>query len=52
VPALRDKLRPGATVLGRLPPGDEKETLRKWLAEIPGLSFVRQVDHLAVVKIS
>jgi predicted O-methyltransferase YrrM len=53
VPALRDKLRPGATVmLDDCHRRDEKETLRKWLAEVPGLSLVRQVDHLAVMKIS
>ena len=53
VPALRDKLRPGATVmLDDCHRPDEKETLRKWLAEIRGLSLVRQVDHLAVMKIS
>ena len=53
VPALRDKLRPGATVmLDDCHRRDEKETLRKWLAEIRGLSLVRQVDHLAVMKIS
>ena len=53
VPALRDKLRPGATVmLDDCHRQDEKETLRKWLAEIRGLSLVRQVDHLAVMKIS
>jgi glycosyltransferase involved in cell wall biosynthesis/predicted O-methyltransferase YrrM len=53
VPALRDKLRPGATVmLDDCHRRDEKETLRRWLAEVPGLSLVRQVDHLAVMKIS
>ena len=53
VPALRDKLRPGATVmLDDCHRRDEKETLHKWLAEIRGLSLVRQVDHLAVMKIS
>jgi glycosyltransferase involved in cell wall biosynthesis/predicted O-methyltransferase YrrM len=53
VPALRDKLRPGATVmLDDCHRRDEKETLRKWLAEVPGLSLVRQVDHLAVMKVS
>ena len=53
VPALRDKLRPGATVmLDDCHRRDESETLRKWLAEVPGLSLVRQVDHLAVMKIS
>ena len=53
VPALRDKLRPGATVmLDDCHRRDEKETLRKWLAEVPGVSLVRQVDHLAVMKIS
>jgi predicted O-methyltransferase YrrM len=53
VPALRDKLRPGATVmLDDCHRRDEKETLRKWLAEVPELSLVRQVDHLAVMKIS
>jgi glycosyltransferase involved in cell wall biosynthesis len=51
VPALRDRLRPGATVmLDDCHRRDEKETLRKWLAEVPGLSLVRQVDHLAVMK--
>jgi hypothetical protein len=53
LPALRDKLRPGATVmLDDCHRRDEKETLRKWLAEVPGLSLVRQVDHLAVMTIS
>jgi glycosyltransferase involved in cell wall biosynthesis/predicted O-methyltransferase YrrM len=53
VPALRDKLRPGATImLDDCHRRDEKETLRKWLAEVPGLSLVRQVDHLALMKIS
>jgi Methyltransferase domain len=53
VPALRDKLRPGATVmLDDCHRRDEKETLRRWLAEVPGLSLVRHVDHLAVMKIS
>jgi predicted O-methyltransferase YrrM len=53
VPALRDKLRPGATVmLDDCHRRDEKETMREWLAEVPGLSLVRQVDHLAVMKIS
>jgi predicted O-methyltransferase YrrM len=53
VPALRDRLRPGATVmLDDCHRRDEKETLRKWLAEVPGLSLVHQVDHLAVMKIS
>jgi glycosyltransferase involved in cell wall biosynthesis/predicted O-methyltransferase YrrM len=53
VPALRDKLRPGATVmLDDCHRRDEKETLRKWLAEVPGLSLVRQVDDLAVMKIN
>jgi len=53
VPALRDKLRPGATVmLDDCHRRDEKETLRKWLAEVPGVSLVHQVDHLAVMKIS
>jgi hypothetical protein len=32
--------------------GETKETLRKWLAEVPELSLVRQVDHLAVMRIS
>jgi hypothetical protein len=46
-------LRPGATVmLDDCHRRDEKETLRKWLAEVPGLSLVRQVDHLAVMKVS
>ena len=53
VPALRDKLRPGATVmLDDCQRRDEKATLHRWLAEVPGLSLVRQVDHLAVMKIS
>ena len=53
VPALCDKLRPGATVmLDDCHRRDEKETLRRWLAEVPGLSLVRHVDHLAVMKIS
>ena len=53
VPALRDKLRPGATImLDDCHRRDEKETLRRWLAEVPGLSLVRQIDHLAVMKIS
>ena len=53
VPALRDKLRPGATVmLDDCHRRDEKATVRKWLAEVPGVSWVRQVDHLAVMKIS
>lgn len=53
MPALRDKLRSGATVmLDNCHRCDEKETLRKWLAEVPGLSLVHQVDHLAVMKIS
>ena len=52
VPALRDRLRPGATVmLDDCHRRDEKETLRKWLAEVPGLSLVRQVDHLAVMRV-
>jgi glycosyltransferase involved in cell wall biosynthesis/predicted O-methyltransferase YrrM len=53
VPALRDRLRPGATVmLDDCHRSDEKEALRKWLAEVPGLLLVRKVDHLAVMKIS
>jgi predicted O-methyltransferase YrrM len=53
VPALRDKLRPGAVVmLDDCHRRDEKETMRRWLAEVPGLSLVRQVDHLAVMKVS
>jgi predicted O-methyltransferase YrrM len=53
VPALRDKLRSGATVmLDDCHRRDEKETLRKWLAEVPGMSLVRQVDHIAVMKVS
>jgi glycosyltransferase involved in cell wall biosynthesis/predicted O-methyltransferase YrrM len=52
VPVLRDKLRPGATVmLDDCHRRDEKETMRRWLAEVPGLSLVRQVDHLAVMKV-
>jgi hypothetical protein len=31
---------------------DEKQTLQKWLAEVPGMSLVRRVDHLAVMKVS
>jgi hypothetical protein len=31
---------------------DVEETLPKWLAEVPGLSLVPEVDHLAVMKIS
>lgn len=53
VPALRDKLRPGATVmLDDCHRRDEKETLHRWLAEVPGLSLVRRVDRLAVMKLS
>jgi glycosyltransferase involved in cell wall biosynthesis/predicted O-methyltransferase YrrM len=53
LPALRDKLRPGATVmLDDCHRRDEKETLSRWLAEVPGLSLVRQVDRLAVMKFS
>ena len=53
VPALRDKLRPGATVmLDDCHRRDEKETLRRWLAEVFGVSLVRRIDHLAVMKIS
>ena len=52
VPALRDKLRAGATVmLDDCHRRDEKETLRRWLAEVPGLSLLRKVDHLAVMEI-
>jgi len=53
VPALRDKLRPGAVVmLDDCHRRDEKETLHKWLAEVPGLVLVREVDHIAVLKVS
>jgi predicted O-methyltransferase YrrM len=53
LPALRDKLRPGAVVmLDDCHRTDERTTLQKWLAEVPGLSLLRQVDHLAVMKIS
>ena len=53
VPALREKLRPGATVmLDDCHRRDERETLRRWLDEVPGLSLLRQVDHLAVMTIS
>jgi glycosyltransferase involved in cell wall biosynthesis/predicted O-methyltransferase YrrM len=53
VPALRDKLRPGATVmLDDCHRRDEKETLRRWLAEMPRLSLLRQVDRLAVMRVS
>ena len=53
VPALRDKLRPGATImLDDCNRRDEKQTLQKWLAEVPGMSVVRRVDHLAVMKVS
>jgi len=53
VPALRDKLRPGATVmLDDCQRRDEKVTLQRWLSEVPGLSLVRRVDHLAVMTIS
>ena len=53
MPALRDKLSPGATVmLDDCHRRDEKETLHKWLTEVPGLSLVRQVDRLAVMKFS
>jgi predicted O-methyltransferase YrrM len=53
LPTLRDRLRPGATVmLDDCHRRDEKETLRRWQAEIPGLTLVRQVDHLAVLKLS
>jgi glycosyltransferase involved in cell wall biosynthesis/predicted O-methyltransferase YrrM len=52
VPALCDKLRPGATVmLDDCHRRDEKETLRRWLDEVPRLSLLRHVDHLAVMKI-
>jgi predicted O-methyltransferase YrrM len=53
VPALCDKLRPGATVmLDDCHRRDEKETVRRWLNEVPRLSWLRQVDHLAVMKIN
>jgi predicted O-methyltransferase YrrM len=53
LPALRDKLRAGATVmLDDCHRRDERETLRRWLAEVPGLSLLHQVDTLAVMKIS
>ena len=53
VPALCDKLRPGATVmLDDCHRRDEKETVRRWLDEVPRLSWLRQVDHLAVMKIT
>ena len=52
VPALRDKLRPGTTVmLDDYNRRDEKETLRRWLEEVPGLTLVRQVDRLAVMTV-
>jgi predicted O-methyltransferase YrrM len=53
VPALREKLRPGATVmLDDCHRRDEREALRRWLAEVPGMSLLREVDRLAVMKIS
>jgi hypothetical protein len=52
VPAPRDKLRPGATVMLDNCHRRDEEALPKWLAEVPGLSLVREVDHLAVMKIS
>ena len=52
VPALRGKLRPGATILlDDCHRRDEKETLRRWLAEFPALSLVRRVDRIAVLKV-
>ena len=50
--SLRDKLRPGATVMLNDCHRRDEETLPKWLAEVPGLSLVREVEHLAVMKIS
>jgi hypothetical protein len=53
VPAVCDKLRPGAIVmLDDCHRRDEKETLHRWLAEVAGLSLLRQIDNLAVMKIS
>lgn len=49
---LRDKLGPGAVImLDDCHRRDEKETLRKWLAEDPRLSLVRQIDRLAVIEV-
>lgn len=53
VPALRDRLRPGATfMLDDCHRREEKETLHRWLAEVPGLSLLHQVDRLAVLKLN
>ena len=30
----------------------EPEEDGRWLAEVPGLSLVRRVDHLAVLRVS
>ncbi len=53
VPALRDKLRPGATVmLDDCHRWAEKETVRRWIDEVPGLELVHQVDRIAVLKLN
>lgn len=53
LPALLDRLRPGATVmLDDCHRREEKQTLRRWLAEVPGLSLLHQVDHLAVLRLN
>ena len=53
LPALRDKLRPGATVmLDDCHRWAEKETVRRWIDEVPGLEMVQQVDRIAILKLS
>jgi glycosyltransferase involved in cell wall biosynthesis/predicted O-methyltransferase YrrM len=53
VPAMCHKLRPGATVmLDDCHRRDEKETVRRWLDEVPRLSWLRRVDNLAVMRIT
>lgn len=53
LPALRDKLRPGATVmLDDCHRWAEKETVRRWVEEVPGLTLVHQVDRIAILKLN
>ena len=53
LPALRDKLRPGATVmLDDCHRWAEKETVRRWIDEVPGLTLVHQVDRIAILTLN
>ncbi|HET9649961.1 MAG TPA: hypothetical protein VFP34_17240, partial [Microlunatus sp.] len=52
LPVLRDRLRHGATVMLDDCQWDEKETLSRWLKDVPGLTLVRQVASLAVMEVT